>query len=92
MYAASRGELECVRLLLDAGADPMRIDAEGRTPADWALVHVESWREIVSNPDEYSGYSIESQEAGRARQREALALAEATLQVIVDCARMRKRV
>ena len=91
MYAASRGQLECVRLLLDAGADPTRIDAEGRTPADWAMAHVEPWREIVSNPDEYPSYSIESQEAGRARQREALARAEATLQLIVDRAGMREQ-
>ena len=35
--AARRGHLEVVNLLLEAGADPRREDATGRTPLDLAV-------------------------------------------------------
>ena len=37
-WAAARGAIECCRLLLDAGADAMSEDADGRTGADLALL------------------------------------------------------
>lgn len=52
MIAASRGEVECITLLLAAGADPIATNDEGRSALDEALSHLESWREIVADgPD-----------------------------------------
>jgi hypothetical protein len=36
MLAAERGDAALIRLLLDAGADPQRLDREGLNAADWA--------------------------------------------------------
>lgn len=51
--AAREGALECVRLLLEAGADPVRTNNSGESPLDAALDHMKSWENIVaSGPDE----------------------------------------
>lgn len=50
MLAADRGELECARLLLEAGADPDRKDKHRRTARDYARRHLASWRQIASKP------------------------------------------
>ncbi len=52
MIAASNAEIDCIQLLCDAGADPTRKDAEGRSALDLSLDHLESWRGIVAiGPD-----------------------------------------
>ena len=47
MSAANKGYLECVRLLLSAGADAGITDPEGRTALDLARGHVQVWESIV---------------------------------------------
>lgn len=37
-WAAARGHMRCIKLLLDAGADVEVVDANGNTPADLALL------------------------------------------------------
>ena len=36
LEAAYRGHAECVRVLIEAGADPTAADKEGKTAADYA--------------------------------------------------------
>ena len=47
MWAARMGELECVRLPVDAGADRTLRDKAGKCALDWANEHLETWRSIA---------------------------------------------
>lgn len=50
MLAADRAEIECIRLLLDAGADTAKTDAEGSTAAVRARDHLLSCRRMNREP------------------------------------------
>ena len=55
MLAAMSGEVECIHLLLLAGADPRRTDHQGRTAVDCAREHLQMWQQIVAEgPDKSS--------------------------------------
>ncbi len=52
LLAADRGEAECVRLLLEAGADPTRRNQAGESPMDAARSHLATCEEIAAEgPD-----------------------------------------
>ncbi len=74
MQAASLGELECVRLLLQAGAVPTRRDGEGRSALDLARAHHETWERLAADPTA----------APSSVSRDARARAAATLLVLED--------
>ena len=46
--AALAGQIECLRVLLEAGADPGRRDLEGRTMLEVATPEVQTWLELQS--------------------------------------------
>jgi ankyrin repeat protein len=48
MLAASRGEVECIRTLLDSGANPTRTDKRGSTAIDYAQEYYECWTCILT--------------------------------------------
>jgi ankyrin repeat protein len=74
MGAADSGSLGCLRLLLAAGADPRRPDADGATAVD----HARSLREIrVQLRSEATPDAIERTTKHLAEAEEALALLEA---------------
>lgn len=50
MLAADRGEIDCIKLLLNAGADPKRKDLEGKSAIDYAMRFRSSWKSISSRP------------------------------------------
>ena len=50
MLAASHGDVACVRLLLEAGADPTRSDEEGKTAINHARKNHETWVSINKEP------------------------------------------
>ena len=54
MLAASNGDLNAVRLLLNAGADRQRRDNTGKTAVDFARDHLETWKQIVANPGDHT--------------------------------------
>jgi ankyrin repeat protein len=74
MMAASRGEVDCVHVLLEAGADPKRA-------LETAREHLEIWREIVAEGGKDIPPYI-SPEQNRETQANALADAEASLALI----------
>lgn len=52
MVAAREGEVACIKLLCEAGADLRKKNGEGLTALDEAEAHLESWRDMVaSGPD-----------------------------------------
>ncbi|MCX5691746.1 MAG: ankyrin repeat domain-containing protein [Planctomycetota bacterium] len=48
MIAATMGETACIKLLRDAGADPLKHDELGHSALDLAASHLEGWRGIVA--------------------------------------------
>lgn len=53
MLAADRAEVECIMLLLDAGADAARLDSEGASALHHARNHLHTWNCIQSQPPEF---------------------------------------
>jgi ankyrin repeat protein len=82
--AASRGEVECVRALLEAGADPERA-------LETAREHLEIWREIVAEAGEKNDIPYVSPEQRRETETKALADAEASLALIERAAGRARR-
>ena len=76
MKAASLGEFECVRLLLDAGADPTRHDGEGRSALDHARSHHGIWVTLARD----------ASPAQRDVHQDALAKAATTLRLLEGAA------
>jgi ankyrin repeat protein len=53
LLAADCGHVECVRELLEAGANPLKKNNDGKTPLDAAREHLSSWESIVARgPDD----------------------------------------
>ncbi len=48
ILGAGNGEVECIRLLLEAGADPQKKNNAGETARDAAHEHLSSWESIVA--------------------------------------------
>ncbi len=48
VFAAYNGEVECIRLLLAAGADPTKKNERGDDARDAAEQHLTSWKDIVA--------------------------------------------
>jgi ankyrin repeat protein len=92
MLAASMGELACVKLLLDAGADPTRKDTKGRTALDAARSHRRSWRSIAKKPPDLGFTPLtESPDETNARHQEVLRNAEESFDLIQAAIKAKKR-
>lgn len=61
MVAARSGEVACIKLLCEAGADPRKKNGEGLTALDEAESHLESWRDIVASGPDMSMAEMEKQ-------------------------------
>jgi ankyrin repeat protein len=86
--SAQRGEPPCVRLLLEAGADPLLADGSGQTALDAAREHRNSWRSICRDPPEALGFlPDDSEESALARHEEAYAEARETVELLAKVAR-----
>lgn len=48
MLAAAEGAVDCIRLLCEAGADPLKKNDHGRTACDIAAVNLETWRRMAA--------------------------------------------
>jgi hypothetical protein len=79
-----------VRLLLEAGADPTRSDAEGRTALDVAKGHLGSWISINQENPVIPGIN-EDPESTAARHREALKEAQESLRMMEEAVSKRRR-
>lgn len=53
VLAADGAEVECIRLLLDAGAVAARTDSEGTSALDHARNHLHTWSSIQSEPPDF---------------------------------------
>lgn len=52
MLASQNGEVDCIELLLNAGADPTHRNLSGKTPFDAADEHFQTWNGIIAQgPD-----------------------------------------
>jgi ankyrin repeat protein len=52
MLAASRGEFECIRTLLQAGANPMQTDLRGNNAINYAQEYYDCWLCINKKPND----------------------------------------
>lgn len=97
MRAAMNGELECIRLLLDAGSDPLRKNVEGKSAVDYAREHHKTWNSIASQAFSamsmiYDGDVLPGErEAEKANQRDARQKARDCLQLLSDAAARKRK-
>ena len=92
MRAAERGEVACLRLLLEAGADPTSKDREGSTALDRARDHLAGWREICREPlERLPELSYEDPAVIQARHAEALKEAEEAFALLKKAVAQRRR-
>jgi ankyrin repeat protein len=67
MIASHGGEIECIQVLLQAGADPLRQDQDGQSSLDRARAHYRSWLSMAGKRSEpLPDYSRALRDAGEA--------------------------
>jgi ankyrin repeat protein len=86
MLASSNGDIECVRELLAARADPTRADARGKTAVDCAKDHYESWVKINEEPPTLDFEFYEDPEVLKSRHLNAIQRAAEGLKLLHEAA------
>lgn len=86
MLAAVHPDLEVVRRLIGAGANPLIRNAEGESAVDLARSHVETWESICRDAPEAAALPGDSPQAAQSRHREALDEARTSLRLIEEAA------
>jgi len=82
MAAADRGQLDCIRLLLAAGADPARVSKAGSSALTLAEQHLQDWTKINRSKKRSDIGSFGTPEEIEQRHKRALREAEECLSLL----------